>query len=285
MRQPLALPLSSYFPPSGYARHSCVTALYLIFHQPGMRDTLALPLPTYFYPSGHARHSCVTAILLFSTERACETLLRYRSLLIFHQAGMRDTLALPLPTYFYPSGHARPLCVTAFLLFSPERACETSLRYHSPLIFSRAGMRDTLALPLSTYFYPSGHARHSCVTALFLFSTKRVCETLLRYHSLLIFHQAGMRDLFALPLSSYFLPSGYARPPCVTALLLFSTERACETSQSNLSISISLSSETQYLRLSLSSKDDFIYQQTKCFIRKGTGNSRYNSLQTYGMYT
>ncbi len=216
-----------------------------------------------FFSSGHVTAPCVTALFLFSTKRVCETLLRYRSPLIFSRAGMRDAL----------------------FLFLPERVCETLSRYRSLLIFHQAGMRDLLALPLSSYFYPSGHARPSCVTALLLFLPERVCETLLRYRSLLIFHQAGMRDTLALPLSSYFPPSGYARPPCVTALLLFSTERACETSQSNLSISISLSSETQYLRLSLSSTDDFIYQRSKCFIRKGTGNSRYNSLQTYGMYT
>jgi hypothetical protein len=234
MRDTLALPLPTYFYPSGHARHSCVTAPHLflperacetlsryrslfIFHQAGMRDLFALPLSSYFLPSGYARPSCVTALLLFLPERVCETLLRYRSLFIFHQAGMRDLFALPLSSYFLPSGHARPPCVTTLLLFLPERACETSLRYHSPLIFTRAGMRDTLALPLSFYFPPSGYARHSCVTTLFLYSTKRACETSLRYRSPLIFTRAGMRDTLALPLSSYFPPSGHARPLKVTS--------------------------------------------------------------------
>ncbi len=143
------------------------------FSSLGTREPLALPLSTYFSPSGHARTSCVTAPLLFFPERACETLLRYRS---------------PI---FSPSGHARHSCVTAPPLFFPKRACETFLRYSSPIIFLQAGTQDTLALPLPYYFSPSGHARHSCVTAPLL-----------------------------------FFPSGHARPSCVTAPLLFSSKRA-----------------------------------------------------------
>jgi hypothetical protein len=103
------------------------------FSSLGMRDTLALPLSTYFSPSGHARTSCVTAPLFFSPERACETLSRYRSPIIFPRAGTRDLLALPLPHYFSPSGHARPSCVTAPLLFSSKRARNTLSSYLNPL--------------------------------------------------------------------------------------------------------------------------------------------------------
>ncbi len=190
----------------------------LIFYQAGMRDALALPLGFFFLPSGHARHSRVTAWLLFPPERACKMLSRYRLASFFSRAGMQDALALPLGFFFLPSGYARRSRVTAWLLFSPERVCETLSRYRLTTFSSRAGMRDALALPLDYFFLPSGHARRSRVTARLLFPPERACETLSRYRSTTFSSRAGMRDALALPLDYFFLPSGHARHSRVTAL-------------------------------------------------------------------
>ncbi len=174
--------------------------------------------------------------LHFLTERACETFLRYRSLHFLVQAGMRDLLALPLASFSCPSGHARSSCVTARFIFLTERACETFLRYRSLHFFDRAGMRDLLALPLSSFSCRSGHARSSCVTARFIFLTERACETFLRYRSLhflteracetflryrssRIFRSSGMLNPPALPFSSHFPKFGHDEPSSVTFLL------------------------------------------------------------------
>jgi hypothetical protein len=156
-----------------------------------MRGLLALPLSLDFSPSGHVRPSCVTATTRFSSKRAREALLRYRSHSIFLQAGTRGPPALPLPLVFSSSGHARPSCVTAPTRFSPKRAREALLRYRSHSFFLQAGTREPLALPLPLDFSPSGHARPSCVTAPTRFSPKRAREALLRYRSHSIFPSSG----------------------------------------------------------------------------------------------
>jgi hypothetical protein len=101
-------------------------------------------------------------------------------------------------------------------------------RYRLGDFLSRAGMRDVLALPLGRYFIPSGYARCSRVTAWALFYPERVCETFLHYHLGVILSRAGMRDVLALPLGRFFIPSGYARCSHVTAWPLFYPERVCE---------------------------------------------------------
>jgi hypothetical protein len=131
-------------------------------------------------------------------------LLRYGLGGIFSRAGMRDALALPLGLYFILSGHARRSRVTARAFFSFERACETFSRYRLAFILSRADMRDALALPLGLYFFPSGHARRSCVTAWLLFYLERVCETFSRYLSSLFSFSSGTLDTPALPFFSLF---------------------------------------------------------------------------------
>ncbi len=183
----LALPLYRFFLPSGHARASYVTTLPLFspkrvresflryrstsfFSRAGMRELLALPLYLFFLPSGYARASCVTAPTLFSPERVRESFSRYLFTAFFSRAGTRELLALPLYRFFLPSGHARASYVTTLPLFSPERVRESFLRYRSTSFFSRAGMREPLALPLLLFFLPSGYARASCVTAPTLFS-------------------------------------------------------------------------------------------------------------------
>ncbi len=128
----------------------------VLLSRAGMQDLLTSPLFCFFRSSGHARLSCVTALLLFSLERVCETLLHYRSTAFFARAGMQDLLALPLFCFFLSSGHARPSYVTALLLFSLKRACKTSLRYRSTAFFARAGMRNSLTLPLYCFFAQAG---------------------------------------------------------------------------------------------------------------------------------
>jgi hypothetical protein len=130
-----------------------------IFPQTGMRDALTLPLAFNFSWSGHARRSHVTACLQFSLERVCEMLSRYRLLSFFPQAGMRDALTLPLAFNFSSSGHARCSHVTTCFQFFLKRACEMLSRYRSSSIFTQAGMRDDLTLPLVINFSSSGHAR------------------------------------------------------------------------------------------------------------------------------
>ncbi len=112
-------------------------------------------------------------------------------------------------------------CMPGLRQFSGVRVCWTLLRYRSHSIFFHAGTRELLALPLPLDFLPCGYARASCVTALTRFSSKRVRESLLRYRSHSIFFHAGTRGTLALPLSLNFLPSGYARASCVTALTRF----------------------------------------------------------------
>ncbi len=133
--------------------------------------------------------------------------LAYRSISFFSRAGTRELLALPLYLFFLPSGHARASYVTALPLFSPERVCESFLRYRSNSFFSRTGMRELLALPLYLFFLPSGYARASCVTAPTLFSPERVCESFSRYRSTAFCSRAGMRELLALPLQLFLLES------------------------------------------------------------------------------
>ncbi len=228
MQDVLALPLGRYFIPSGCVRCSHVTAWPLFYPErvcetcsryrlgdflsrAGMRDVLALPLGRYFIPSGYARRACITAWAIFYPERVCEMLSRYRLAVILSRAGMRDALALPLGRFFIPSGYARRARVTAWALFYPERVCETFLHYHLGVILSRAGMQDVLALPLGRYFIPSGCVRCSHVTAWAIFYPERVCETCSRYRLGDFLSRAGMRDVLALPLGRYFIPSGYAR--------------------------------------------------------------------------
>jgi hypothetical protein len=184
---------------------------------------------------GYARSSCVTAWAVFHLERVCENVLRYRLDDFFSQAGMRETLALPLGQFFISSGYVRPSCVTSWTFFSLKRACETLLRYRLDVFFSQAGMRDPLALPLGQFSHSSGYARPSCVTAWAVFHLERVCETLLRYRLDDFFSQAGMRETLALPLGQFFISSGYARPSCVTFPLLFPRVRARWTLQRYLS--------------------------------------------------
>ncbi len=164
MRDDLTLPLGLFFLPSGHARRSCVTTwpifspervretisryrLAYFFPRAGTRDDLTLPLGLFFSASGHARRSCVTTWPIFSPERVCETISRYRLAYFFPQAGMRDDLALPLGLFFPPIGYARQSHVTALNCFFPERACKTISHYRSQLFFPRAGMREPLALP------------------------------------------------------------------------------------------------------------------------------------------
>ncbi len=154
--------------------------------------------------------------------------MRYRLDSFFARAGTRDHLALPLRQFFHSSGYARSSCVTAWTVFSLERAREIILRYRLDDFFPRAGTRDLLALPLRLFFHSSGYARSSCVTASAIFSLERVCETLLRYRLNSFFTRAGMRALLALPLGRFFPSSGYARASCVTAWTVFSLERARE---------------------------------------------------------
>jgi hypothetical protein len=219
------------------ARSSCVTACFVFFPErvcetllryrllcffprAGMRDALALPLASFFSPSGYARHSCVTACFVFFLERVCETLSRYRLLCFFPRVGMRDTLVLPLALFFSSSGYARRSRVTACFDFFPERVCETLSRYRLLCFFPRAGMRDALALPLASIFSPSGYARHSRVTACFVFFLERVCETLSRYRLLCFFPQAGMRGTPALPFYSILQQFGHDRHSSITYSIL-----------------------------------------------------------------
>ncbi len=174
------------------------------------------------------RCSRVTAWTIFYPKRVCETCSRYRLGVILSRAGMRDVLALPLGRYFISSGYVRRSRVTAWAIFYPERVCETCLRYRLGVILSRAGMRDVLALPLGRYFIQSGYARRACVTAWAIFYLERVCETLSRYRLGDFLSRAGMRDVLALPLGRFFIPSGYARRSRVTAWALFYPERVCE---------------------------------------------------------
>ncbi len=82
----------------------------------------------------------------------------------FFERAWGGTLVLPLSANLSTSGHARRSYVTALHIFLLKRACETLLRYRSSHIFTQAGMREPLTLPLFTYFYSSGHTRLSCVT-------------------------------------------------------------------------------------------------------------------------
>ncbi len=195
----------------------------------GMRETLALPLGQFFISSGYARPSCVTAWTFFSLKRVCENVLRYRLDDFFSQAGMRETLALPLEQFFLSSGYVRASRVTTWEVFSHERVCETLLCYRLDDFFSQAGMREPLALPLEQFFLSSGYVRASRVTTWEVFSHERVCETLLCYRLDDFFSQAGMRDPLALPLGQFFISSGYVRASRVTTWEVFSHKRACET--------------------------------------------------------
>ncbi len=156
----------------------------------------------------YVRRSCVTAYYHFFLKRACETLSRYRLPSIFPGAGMRDALTLPLAINFPSSGHARCSHVTACLQFFLERACEMLSRYRLLSIFTQAGMRDALTLPLAINFSSSGHARRSHVTACLQFLLKRACETPSRYRSPSIFPGAGMQDDLLIPIPGIFSKFG-----------------------------------------------------------------------------
>ncbi len=203
-----------------FRKRACETILRYhlayFFPRAGMQDDLTLPLGLFFPPSGYARRSHVTAWPLFSPERVCETISRYRLAYFFSRAGTRDDLTLPLGLFFLPSGHARRSHITAWPIFFRKRACETILRYHLAYFFPRAGMRDDLTLPLGLFFSASGHARRSCVTTWPIFSPERVCETISRYRSQLFFSRAGMQDDLTLPIGLIFHASGHARTSGLT---------------------------------------------------------------------
>ncbi len=122
--------------------------------------------------------------------------------------------------------------------------CERLLRYRLGSFSSRAGMRETLALPLGQFFLSSGYVRASRVTTWEVFHLERVCESVSRYHLGSFFPRAGMRDPLALPLGRFFLSSGHARDSCVTAWAVFHLERVCETLLRYLSTTFPESSGT-----------------------------------------